>query len=459
MSTLSLSAEGAQASTRLYRAVWRWHFYAGLFVVPFLLMLAVTGTFMMLYSQFSNELGWVPNVAVVGEAKAPSAQAKAALVAVPGGKLATYIAPEAANRPAFIELSKDGTYFAVAVDPYSGTVLEAHDESTTYRALAERIHGSLLLGDWGDWLIEVAASLSVIMVVTGLFMWWPRGEGFLSAFVPRLAKDGRMFWKEVHKTAGVWISLFLVLFMLSGLAWAGVWGGKFVQPWSSFPANKWDNVPLSDLTHASLNHDILHEVPWPLEQTQLPASGSQAGKVAVQGDVTLDGVVLWAQANGFTGQYKVSIPGDEKAVFTVANDGRNEDSANPSSDRFVHIDQYTGNVLADVGYADYKPVGKLMAWGIGLHKGMAGIWNLIFNLVYMALVVLVCISGIAMWWKRKPVGQLGSPKYPREYRLSLPVGVLGAALAIAFPLGGLAIVVFAIIDFLLPKRLKEAGAQ
>ena len=41
----------------------------------------------------------------------------------------------------------------------------------------------------------------------------------------------------------------------------------------------------------------------------------------------------------------------------------------------------------------------------------------------------------------------------------MPAGalVLGAVLAIAFPLGGLAIALFALIDFLLPKRLKEAG--
>jgi len=28
---------------RFYRAVWRWHFYAGLFVLPFIAWLALTG--------------------------------------------------------------------------------------------------------------------------------------------------------------------------------------------------------------------------------------------------------------------------------------------------------------------------------------------------------------------------------------------------------------------------------
>ena len=149
------------AATRLYRAVWRWHFYAGLFVIPFLIMLAITGAFMMIYSDQSSEFGWIPNVQVEAQTLPVSAQAKAALVALPDGKLATYIAPQANNRPAFFEFSKGDAYFAIAVDPYKGTVLNAHDESTTYRTLAEKIHGSLLLGTIGDRLIEVAASLTI----------------------------------------------------------------------------------------------------------------------------------------------------------------------------------------------------------------------------------------------------------------------------------------------------------
>ncbi|MBK8272029.1 MAG: PepSY domain-containing protein [Sphingomonadales bacterium] len=30
-------------STELYRTIWRWHFYAGLFVIPLILILATTG--------------------------------------------------------------------------------------------------------------------------------------------------------------------------------------------------------------------------------------------------------------------------------------------------------------------------------------------------------------------------------------------------------------------------------
>jgi uncharacterized iron-regulated membrane protein len=69
------------------------------------------------------------------------------------------------------------------------------------------------------------------------------------------------------------------------------------------------------------------------------------------------------------------------------------------------------------------------------------------------------LSGIVMWWLRRPAGALGAPRYPRDYRI--PRAILGIAIAVslAFPLTGIAIVVFALIDFLLPKRFKEAGFQ
>ena len=47
MSDTTLGRERADAlassASDLYRAVWRWHFYAGLLVLPFMIILAATG--------------------------------------------------------------------------------------------------------------------------------------------------------------------------------------------------------------------------------------------------------------------------------------------------------------------------------------------------------------------------------------------------------------------------------
>jgi uncharacterized iron-regulated membrane protein len=193
----------------------------------------------------------------------------------------------------------------------------------------------------------------------------------------------------------------------------------------------------------------------------MPQSGSNAGAPGLpEGTpVLLDSVYLLGRAVGYDGRFQIVFPADEKGVWTLSQDSMSYDSTNPTADRTTHIDQYTGKILADVKFADYPFFGKAMAVGIALHEGQMGWWNVLLNTLYCLAVIFAVISGVVMWWKRKPAGELGSPKYTRDYRV--PAGVLGLAaiLAAAFPLGGLAILTFAIIDFFLPKRLKQAGAN
>jgi uncharacterized iron-regulated membrane protein len=133
------------------------------------------------------------------------------------------------------------------------------------------------------------------------------------------------------------------------------------------------------------------------------------------------------------------------------------DTHDPLGDRTLHIDRYSGKVLADIRFADYSLGGKAMAAGTAFHQGNLGLWNTILNTVYCLFVVFMCVSGVVMWWKRRPAGSLGAPRYPADYRI--PRAVLGIAVAVslAFPLTGLAILAFAAIDLLLPPRLKQAA--
>jgi uncharacterized iron-regulated membrane protein len=71
----------------------------------------------------------------------------------------------------------------------------------------------------------------------------------------------------------------------------------------------------------------------------------------------------------------------------------------------------------------------------------------------------MALSGVVMWWKRRPAGRLGAPLYPKNYRAPAAIVAIALAVSVLFPLTGIAIVAFAAIDFLLPRRWKEAGLQ
>jgi len=82
------------------------------------------------------------------------------------------------------------------------------------------IHGDMMLGTAGDYLIETAASLTILMMITGIYLWWAKQGRLKPMLVPKTGK-GRSWWRDLHGAFGTWVSLILLLFCLSGMAWAG----------------------------------------------------------------------------------------------------------------------------------------------------------------------------------------------------------------------------------------------
>jgi uncharacterized iron-regulated membrane protein len=457
----SYLAEQAKSSDpRFYLIAWRWHFYSGLYVVPFLLMLAVTGLVMVFFTGFQSRLGTSVHVQANAPLTAVTVQAKAALKAFPENKIKEYISPKSSDLAAWIVLSKDDQTHAIAVNPYSAEVIKVVDPNNTVFAWAQKVHGTLLIGDIGDRLIEIAAGLGVVMILTGLYLHWPRnGSTWSQALLPNFKAKGRMWWKSMHASIGFIISVVLFLFLLTGLAWTGVWGDKIVKPWATFPAAKWDDVPKSTATHSSLNDASLHDVPWGLELTLMPQSGSDAGKPGVlPGEpINLDGVSALAKRLGFVGQFHINVPQDANGVYTISADSMSGDLSNPFKDRTVHVDRNTGKVLVDVGYSDYSMIAKAMAVGIALHQGDVGLWSALVNVVFCLAVAFMCISGIVIWWKRRPQGkwQIGAPAVPQELTTWKSGAIVMCIVGLAFPLSGAVLLSLLILDWAVFSKIKS----
>lgn len=455
--TAPRSHETSELSHKFYLAAWRWHFYAALYVVPFLVTLAVTGLMMMLITQFDGRDGEKIQLATVTEqALSYDTQAAAALAAQPG-ELAEWIGPKFNTLATVFRIKTDDGQRLVAVNQYTGEVLKVWDRRAGWYDWADNLHGSLLIGDTGDRLIEIAAGLGLLLVLTGCYIWWPRGN-WRAALLPDLSARRRALWKNLHGAIGFWVSALLIVFLISGLSWAGIWGGKFVQAWSTFPAQKWDAVPLSNTTHAEhLNHGHTNDVPWALEQTQMPTSGSDAGITGTTDGqpVTAETVIALGRALGMEGRFRLAYPGNPKGVWTINRDSMSSDSEDPFVDRTIHVDQYTGKILADVAYADYSWAGKSMAVGIPFHMGLMGTWNFVLNLVFCLSVIFISISGIVMWVKRRPTGaaRLAAPPVPADLPFWKGALLVGLFCALAFPLVGVTLLVVLALDVLLLSNL------
>jgi len=460
MSNTTSGTARASTPSSFYLAAWRWHFYAGLFVLPFLTILAVTGLAMMYIGAIDGRDGEKITVSVPDNAAALSVseQADAALAGVQGGTLVEWLKGRGPESASVFRIGLDGGQTMVAVDPYTGAVLDTWERRKGWYDFADTIHSDLMMGTAGDRLLEIAAGLAIVLVVTGVYLWWPRDRGLLRALVPDLAGRGRALWKSLHAQIGIYMSVLLLLFLITGMAWTGVWGGKIVQAWSTFPAEKWDQVPLSDDTHAAMNHGAVSDVPWALEQTPMPASGSAAGADGVAADrpVTIDSIAALAGGLGFEARYRIAVPRGETGVWTINQDTMSADAEDPFADRTVHVDRYTGRVLANVGFADYSAAGKAMAVGIPFHMGLMGLWNLILNTLVCLSAIFLSVSGVVMWWLRRPKGsalRVFAPRTPDDLPHWRGAMILMLALSLAFPLAGITLLGVLALDYLLVRRV------
>ncbi|OWJ57081.1 PepSY-associated TM helix domain-containing protein [Inquilinus limosus] len=438
------AAEAARRSTSLYRAVWRWHFYAGLLTLPFLVLLAVTGGLYLFRDEIEGlvyrDLKRVEAQAVARVA--PSAQVAAALGAYPG-EVFKYLPPADAGASAEIGVkTADGRRLSVFVDPHDGRVLGEIPDRGSVMWVVRQLHSLAYLGPWGQGAIEIAGGWMILLVATGVVLWWPRGRqgGALSV---RGSPKRRMFWRDLHAVTGLFVGGVIVFLAVTGMPWSVLWGDT-VNRWANgsnfgYPAGVRVAVPMSD-------EHLAHTQPtaWSLEQARMPESAMAGGG----GPIGLDAAVAIFDRLGLAPGYAVNPPAGPAGVYTA--------SVYPddlSRQRVVHLDQYSGTPLIDMSYADYGPLGRAMEWGINTHMGQQfGLANQLLLLAACLAMIGLAVSAVVMWWKRRPSGALGAPPMPADPRALRGVTAILAVGGVLYPLVGASMVAVALLDWAVTRR-------
>jgi uncharacterized iron-regulated membrane protein len=88
-----------------------------------------------------------------------------------------------------------------------------------------------------------------------------------------------------------------------------------------------------------------------------------------------------------------------------------------------------------------------------LHEGkMFGTFNQIVVLLICLMILLSAVSGVVIWWKRRPQGKFGVPPLRHDLPKWKTGVVIMLALAVIFPLVGASLVVVWLLDRLLLSR-------
>ena len=467
MTELSLSEAHVRASSSndVYRAIWRWHFYAGLIAIPFLIILAVTGSLYLFRDEIDGTFFAHRNVvaAQIGEGLSASALVGDAEDAVPGGRASAFREPKGPEASARVTLKtgKGKTY--VFLDPSSGAVLGHVRKVDEFNEVVRKVHSLDYFGAYANRVMEAIAGFAVILVVTGLYLWWPRGKKGGVVTVRGVPRQ-RLFWRDMHAVTGAFSGILIAFLAISGLPWSTVWGGQLTAITTAtgigYPAALWDNVPVSD-EHA---RHAMDKVGWTLEATPMPMSSmpgmtaatapSKAPSPAAPAStapqpIGIDAALAIARSAGISPGFEMTLPSNATGVYTAAIFPDDLEKQ-----RTIHIDQYRGKSLVDIAYADYGGAAKAIELGINLHLGQEfGLANQLLMLATCLAIILASVSAVVMWLKRRPDGRLGVPPYPISRSVYPMLWAIVVVLGIALPLSGALILAMLAVDLIVVRRV------
>lgn len=418
----------------LYRTLWRWHFYAGLMVMPFILLLSATGAFYLFKPQVERwEERAFRGLDPVG-AVSPNGQVDAALAAFPGSRFSSYRLPEARGDAAMVHLAlADGrTMRDVFVSP-QGRVLGSLDPDARIMALDQRVHGTLLMGAPGSWIVELAASWAIVMILTGLYLWWPQnkkgGRGLAGVLWPRLGQ--RTFWRDLHAVTGFWVSSLALVLLLTGLPWANAWGSAFKAVRAELGLVK-GKSDWAIAGHAEHDHAAM-----------LRMQGSGAALPS------LGAIVAKAEREHLAFPVLVQPPGEDMR-WTVKSDAQNRPQRVT-----IRYDMATGRELSREGFGTKHPIDRLIGYAIAWHEGQLFGWvNQLIGLMTALMLATLVVSGFVLWRRRKPEsGGLGAPRRPSGRADKRGVAVIACGLALLLPLFALSLALLWAAERLLLPRL------
>lgn len=233
-----------------------------------------------------------------------------------------------------------------------------------YKLLFE-LHSALLLGDTGKAILTTAAGIYLFLLVTGLWLWWPRRW-----------PSFRIHWRggvqraalDFHNTAGALLGALIAVSIASGayMAW---------PPLRTFVTTVAGDTPV-----------------------QGPKlSASAAGSTAMP----LDRMVKQAQSvfpEGMVGYIHVPAASHQPVRIRL----KLPDDPHPNGLSSVWLHPATGEVLKVARWSELDPGNRLVSTVYPLHTGALGgpVHELIVGITGLAMTGLGA-AGLLLWWARR----------------------------------------------------------
>lgn len=118
-------------------------------------------------------------------------------------------------------------YVDIFINPYNGKVIYTRDTyAYPFWDIVVNLHTSLLLGDFGTYVVEFSTLFLLVMLITGMILWFPKSrKGLKQRFTIKWKPTFK--WKrknyDLHNILGFYASWIVLFMIITGLAWSFTW--------------------------------------------------------------------------------------------------------------------------------------------------------------------------------------------------------------------------------------------
>ncbi|SDS54398.1 PepSY-associated TM helix domain-containing protein [Corynebacterium timonense] len=455
--------DAAPHSSGLPALTRRIHFYAGLFIAPFIIVAALSGALYALAPTLENvvyrDILTVP-AADPAQDVALSSQVSAAQATHPDMDVAQVWPSSEPTEPTRVllideSLAENKQLRSIFVNPHTGAVI---GDEPTYSGLGElplrrwisSLHESMHLGPVGELYSELAASWLWVVALGGVYLWWRMARTrALTGLATTTGRRRKLL--NLHGVAGTWLLVGMLGLSVTGITWSTYGGGNVDRTVAALGGK-------ADPIETSLTADSSEDAADPHAghgshgaSGSASASGADsltADEVADQAATVLD----TARAEGLTGQLRLFVPEDTHHAWQASERWVPWRLASDA----VSINGETGAVVDRLPFSELPLFSKLTSWGIYLHMGI--MFGLPLQIALAALALGICamaVMGYMMWWRRRPTKNAiaGVPGRAELTRTDwVIIAAVGIPVGAFLPLLGLSFAAMLVADRLLARR-------
>ncbi|MGC4003642.1 MAG: PepSY domain-containing protein [Pirellulales bacterium] len=335
------------------------------------------------------------------------------------------------------------------INPYTGEVLGGirsdEDQLAGFFNFTLRLHRQLFIGSTGRVITELATGWTIILIGTGVYLWWPKNRSKTrGVWLPRWSAKGYTFPRDLHAVVGAYFVPIAATIAVTGMFYTYAVGtvihdvAHHVMEDEETPAvaktqtaEKSQSAATGDAKEVRADHG--ETAPEKQTAPELPLDDA----IAVLRREYPDRIYFATLGKPQPGRGGMA-PANEPPGMRVSAGTDFNASYGPFYSTQMILKPENGEVVSRKHLSDGGHFWH--AWTYPLHVGsILGPTTKV--LWFLACVVLtgLPITGVWMWWKRRPTGTLGLPRKPdRKIPWWMYAGIL--TLCVLMPIVGASIV-------------------